>query len=81
MATTPTVPPVADIPALVEQIAQRLNISATTDIGAVANCIAEVAKTLQTPEGQATMKAWRDNAVAFSSAIDKAWSGFLGLFK
>lgn len=82
---TNSVQPPPDVLALVEKlkgipdlagVLQKVqaNVSVTSDVGAVANCITEICKTLQTDEGQATMKAWRENSIAFNSALVKGWS-------
>jgi hypothetical protein len=72
------VPAPAPVPLDVAKFLEKLeaNVSVTSDIGAVANAITEICKTLQTPEGQAGLKAWRENTAAFNGTLIKAWGGF-----
>lgn len=72
-APTPPSPIPVDLEAFLKKL--QANVSVTSDIGAVANAITEICKTMQTAEGQAGLKAWRENTAAFNGVLMKAWTG------
>lgn len=85
---TATTSPAIDPAALLAQVQSTLKslqanpgLSVTTDVGAVANAIAELAKLAQTPEGQATLKQWRTDAVTAGAWISKAATAVMTWFK
>jgi hypothetical protein len=88
MATTP-VPTPADVASIVEQALVALkaspSVSLTTDIGAVANCIAKLCDLAMTPQGQATLAQWRSDSVSannwIANAATKVSTWFGGLLK
>ena len=71
-----------DIAAIVAQVVTGLSSSglATTDVGRIATAVTEVAKLLQTEQGQKTIESWRTNADTFAVKIAAGWSAFIGLF-
>jgi hypothetical protein len=83
---TPSTPDIGgQITAALKQLQAAPGIQINTDVGAVANCIAELAKLAQTPAGQAILNQWRSDAVSAEAWLTKTFapvaSWFQGLFK
>ena len=54
-----------------------VSFTAITDVGAVANAVAKVAELGLSPEGQLTIKGWREDAKTFNATVSSAFKSLV----
>lgn len=69
------------IGSLTKAVGSNPNVSITTDVGAVANCLTEALKFAQTAQGQEMIKDLRTAGSQIELGIAKVGTWFEGLFK